>query len=99
MVPLIIIAERRAMRGVLLTCIAGLGLSQLLLGLPYLAGGSPTVLLLFIAITLFFCFFNALEALLPSLVSRLSPAGAKGSAVRFQTTAKVRHSPACIDIG
>ena len=88
MVPLIIIAERRAMRGVLLTCIAGLGLSQLLLGLPYLAGGSPTVLLLFIAITLFFCFFNALEALLPSLVSRLSPAGAKGSAMGIYSSSQ-----------
>ena len=88
MVPLIIIAERRAMRGVLLTCIAGLGLSQLLLGLPYLADRSPTVLPLFIAITLFFCFFNALEALLPSLVSRLSPAGAKGSAMGIYSSSQ-----------
>ena len=88
MVPLIIVAERRAMRGVLLTCIAGLGLSQLLLGFPYLSGGTPTVLLLFMAITLFFCFFNALEALLPSLVSRLSPAGAKGSAMGIYSSSQ-----------
>ena len=35
---------------------------------------------LLLAIVLFFCFLNTLEALLPSLVSRIAPAGSRGGA-------------------
>jgi len=88
MVPLVILAERRAMRGVLLVCVAGLGLSQLMLAAPLTFGKTPTAMMLFLAIAVFFCFFNALEALLPSLVSRISPAGAKGSAMGIYSSSQ-----------
>jgi len=88
MVPLIILAERRSMRGVLLVCVVGLGLSQLVMTLPFLSGKAPSVVLLFTAIALFFCFFNALEALLPSLVSRWAPAGARGSAMGIYSSSQ-----------
>ena len=40
-----------------------------------------SVLGLFFAVTVFFSFFNTLEALLPSLVSRLAPVAGRGSAM------------------
>jgi MFS family permease len=83
MVPLIIVAEKRAMRGVLLFCVAGLLLAQVLFGwLP------TTTVWLFVSITLFFGFLNGLEALLPSLVSRLAPAAAKGSAMGIYSSSQ-----------
>src|SRR6185503_16169399 len=48
------------------------------LALPWLAG---RVELLALFLLLFFTPFNVLEALLPSLTSRLAPAGAKGGAI------------------
>ena len=81
MVPLIIWGERKAMRAVLLLCVAGLSLTQVLFAGPIVLGFGPTAALLFIAITCFFSFMNTLEALLPSLVSRMAPAAAKGSAM------------------
>lgn len=81
MVPLIIWGERKAMRAALLLCVAGLALTQVFFAGPMILGFGPTALLLFIAITCFFCFMNTLEALLPSLVSRMAPAAAKGSAM------------------
>lgn len=83
MVPLIILAERRSMRGVLLLCIGGLLLTQLLFGFA-----APTLVWLFVGITLFFCFLNTLEALLPSLVSRIAPAAAKGSAMGIYSSSQ-----------
>jgi len=83
MVPLIMLAERRTMRGILLLSVAGLGLSQLMFGwLPV------TPLWLFVGIIVFFSFLNALEALLPSLVSRLAPAAAKGSAMGIYSSSQ-----------
>jgi len=81
MVPLIIWGERKAMRAALLLCIAGLSLTQVLFAGPGILGLGPTALLLFVAMTGFFCFMNTLEALLPSLVSKMAPAAAKGSAM------------------
>lgn len=83
MVPLVVLAERRAMRGVLLGAIAGMVITQLLFGF-----GTPTVFLLCVGITLFFGFLNTLEALLPSLVSRLAPAAAKGSAMGIYSSSQ-----------
>jgi MFS family permease len=83
MVPLIILAERRMMRGVLLFCIGGLLLTQVLFGFA-----APTLMWLFVGITLFFCFLNTLEALLPSLVSRIAPAAAKGSAMGIYSSSQ-----------
>ncbi len=83
MVPLIIVAEKYAMRGVLMFCVAGLLLAQLLFGwMPV------TKIWLFISITVFFGFLNGLEALLPSLVSRLAPAAAKGSAMGIYSSSQ-----------
>ncbi|NND91743.1 MAG: MFS transporter [Granulosicoccus sp.] len=88
MIPLIIHAERRAMRGILLLCIAGLGVSQCLFASGQWSATQSSALLLFIGITVFFSFMNTLEALLPSLVSRLAPAGAKGSAMGIYSSSQ-----------
>lgn len=83
MIPLIMLAERRAMRGALLVCVGGLLATQLLFGL------APTAIgWIFIGLTAFFSFLNALEALLPSLVSRLAPAAAKGSAMGIYSSSQ-----------
>jgi MFS family permease len=76
-VPAIIIAEkRRKMKGVFLFAIAVLGLGQLSLALFHgnLAG-------IITGMSIYFTGFNLLEALLPSLVSKISPAGGKGAAM------------------
>lgn len=92
MVPLIIWGERKAMRAVLLLCVAGLTLTQLLFAGPGLLGLDASVVWLFIGITTFFCFLNTLEALLPSLVSRLAPAAAKGSAMGIYSSSQFMGS-------
>ena len=76
MVPMIILAERyKRMRGVMLTCVIGMLITQLLFAtLP------NTLFALLLAVVLFFCFLNTLESLLPSLVSRIAPAGSRGGA-------------------
>ena len=71
------LAERRAMRAVLLGCAATMLVCQALFG-GTIGGGA---LVLLVAVTLFFGALNTLEALLPSLVSRIAPAGARGSAM------------------
>ena len=88
MVPLIIWGERKAMRAALLLCVAGLCLTQLVFAGPVLLGFAPTAALLFLGITCFFCFMNTLEALLPSLVSRMAPAAAKGSAMGIYSSSQ-----------
>ncbi|WP_430881926.1 MFS transporter [Granulosicoccus sp. 3-233] len=88
MIPLIIWGERKAMRAVLLLCVAGLTLTQMLFAGPQLLGFDAGAVWLFIGITTFFCFMNTLEALLPSLVSRLAPAAAKGSAMGIYSTSQ-----------
>lgn len=76
LIPLMMGAERNFMKPVLLACVAGLLITQLFF---WLAPGSVTNL--FIGIVLFFSFLNVLESLFPSLVSRIAPADAKGSAM------------------
>lgn len=88
MIPLIIWAERKAMRLVLFLCVAGLLLTQVLFAGHAVLGFAPTVLVLFLASTCFFSFMNTLEALLPSLVSRLAPAAAKGSAMGLYSSSQ-----------
>ena len=89
MIPLIMFAERRAMRGAMLLSVAGLLVTQVLIGagvagfVPF--GALSAAAWLFLAITLFFGFLNALEALLPSLVSRLAPPPPR-AAVRWAST-------------
>lgn len=70
-------AERRGLqKPVFLGAIVALALSMPLLMFP--DGGLPMIA---IGLLVFFAAFNLLEATLPSLVSRMAPAGAKGAAI------------------
>ncbi|MFK7997041.1 MAG: MFS transporter [Granulosicoccus sp.] len=88
MIPLIIHGEKRAMRGVLLFCIGGIGLTQLIFAGPGYLSLPANAVVLFVGVTAFFSFLNTLEALLPSLVSRLAPAAAKGSAMGIYSSSQ-----------
>ncbi|MDO6460748.1 MFS transporter [Granulosicoccaceae sp. 1_MG-2023] len=79
MVPAVILAEKYGhLRRIFLIAVSGLALAQCLL----VAGESRhSTLWLFAAVTVFFSFFNTLEALLPSLVSKLAPVTGRGSAM------------------
>ena len=82
MVPPMIAAERRGrLRAVFVGSVALLLAVQLLFAL------SPTGLVVLAGLLLaFFAAFNVLEASLPSLVSRLAPADAKGTALGIYNT-------------
>ncbi len=75
LVPLIGFSEK-SVRWTFVIAIAGLGVSELLVGFS----GSQwwTVV---VSLGLFFGFVNVLEAMLPTLVSRVAPVGARGSAM------------------
>lgn len=88
MIPLIMHGEKRAMRGVLLLCVGGMGLTQLVFAWPAYFALPGSAVVLFIGVTVFFSFLNTLEALLPSLVSRLAPAAAKGSAMGIYSSSQ-----------
>jgi len=84
MVPVVFVAEkRRAHRGALRAAVAGLVLVCALL--PAASHGFYT---LAVALTGFFVAFNVLEALQPSLVSRVAPQAYKGLALGFYNTAQ-----------
>lgn len=77
MVPFVILGEKkRQLKTVLLTAIVFLGISELCL---YFYAGKWIPLLL--ATTLFFTAFNLLEAILPSLVSKIAPVATKGTSM------------------
>jgi len=84
MIPFIVLAERHGRnKAVLLGAVATLSLA--LLGLyGFHTALAPLVLFLF----LFFTAFNLLEASLPSLISRIAPAGAKGTAMGVFATSQ-----------
>ncbi len=79
MVPFIILAEKkRHMKAVFCGAITLLGLVFAAMSqLP----STPSLGLLLLLVFLFFMAFNLLEATLPSLVSKIAPAGNKGSAM------------------
>jgi MFS family permease len=84
MLPIIFVAEKwRVHRGTLRAMIAALIIVCALL--PLAAHGFYS---LATALTAFFIAFNVLEALQPSLVSRVAPAGFKGLALGFYNTAQ-----------
>jgi len=84
MVPFIILAEKGGrMKQVFLGAIAALALAQVLLW-RYGAAFWP----LLAGVALFFLAFNLLEAMLPSMVSKTSPADAKGTAMGVYTTSQ-----------
>jgi len=77
MIPLVIIAEaRRKMKQVFVSAILMLVLSLCLLSL-----NNHSLVMIATALAIFFIGFNALEATLPSLISKIAPASAKGTAV------------------
>lgn len=83
MVPLVIVAEkRRRMKLMCLGAIAAITLS--LLGLGLVSG----LVGLLAWLMVFFTAFNLLEATLPSMLSKLAPAGAKGTAMGIYSTSQ-----------
>ncbi|MBB3191707.1 MFS transporter [Halomonas cerina] len=84
MVPLVIIAEkRRRMKSMCLSAITAITLS-----LAGLAGFASSLWGLVGWLLLFFIAFNLLEATLPSMLSKLAPAGAKGTAMGVYSTSQ-----------
>ncbi|WP_235040961.1 MFS transporter [Vreelandella profundi] len=84
MVPLIIVAEKKQrMRLMCLLAIGAIVISLAGLGLPFFAGDW-----LFVWLFVFFTGFNLLEATLPSMLSKLAPAGAKGTAMGVYSTSQ-----------
>jgi MFS family permease len=84
MVPAIIVAEKRArMKEVFVAAIAVLAASLAALGF---AGRMAPVTVA--ALVGFFTAFNVMEAMLPSLVTKTAPAGAKGTATGVYSSAQ-----------
>lgn len=83
MIPFIILAERRRLlKPSLLVAIGILLAAEVLLSL------STSTWMLVLALMLFFAVFNYLEATLPSLVVKVAPVDAKGSAMGLFTTSQ-----------
>lgn len=77
MAPLMMLAERRArLREALILAGAGMVVSLVLLALTH-----HSVLGVVVGLLLYFTAFNLLEALMPSMVGRMSPEGARGTAM------------------
>jgi MFS family permease len=77
MLPAIIVAEKyRRMKGVFVSAVAVLVISQVML---YFGAGNVFVLLA--ALVVFFAAFNVMEASLPSLITKAAPPDAKGTAM------------------
>mgnify|MGYP006285027535 FL=1 len=84
MVPFVILAERRGlMKPVFLGAVTALALAQLALGLT-----TDSFWGFVAALLLFFIAFNLLEATLPSLVSKVAPVEAKGTAMGVYSTSQ-----------
>jgi len=84
MVPFIVLAERYGrMKGVFLGAVVVLGVAQL-----GLYAQAPTVWGIGFWVYAFFVGFNLLEATLPSLVSKVAPARAKGTAMGVYSTSQ-----------
>ena len=84
MVPLVIIAEkRRRMRATFIGAVTGMAVVLLLMG----EWGQQRWVLIGL-LWAFFVAFNLLEATLPSMISKLAPAGAKGTAMGVYSTSQ-----------
>jgi len=83
-VPFIIYAEtKRHIRQVFISCVAVLFIAEVML---YCA--RQHIWIIIIGIQLFFIAFNVMEAILPSLISKESPAGYKGTAMGIYVTSQ-----------
>lgn len=77
MIPTIIVAEaKRKMKPVFVGAVAILFLTQAILAIDH-----SSLLLIVALMVLFFAAFNIMEASLPSLISKVAPADAKGTAM------------------
>jgi MFS family permease len=84
MVPIVILAEGGTrMKEVFLLTIVMLAASLL----AFVVGGGNAVVFV-VALVVFFGGFNAMEALLPSLVTKMAPAGAKGTATGIYSSSQ-----------
>ena len=84
MVPLILMAEKRGkMKQVFLFAVGLIGMACLLLAIWHESLTSVVIGLL-----LFFIAYNALEAVLPSLISRMAPLDGKGTAMGVYSTSQ-----------
>ncbi|MBF7054251.1 MFS transporter [Halomonas sp. KAO] len=84
MVPLVVVAEkRRRMKAMCLLAISAMLVS--LLGMAWGGAGLWGLLAWLLA---YFIGFNLLEATLPSMISKLAPAGAKGTAMGVYSTSQ-----------
>lgn len=85
MLPFVIVAEkRRKIKPVFLGAIALLAMMELTMMIA-----PPSIYFTLFTIFLFFVAFNVLEATLPSMVSKIAPAGAKGTATGIYSTSQV----------
>lgn len=85
MLPFVIVAEkRRQIKPIFVAAVSLLLFTELLLMLV-----SHSRVFTLIALFLFFVAFNILEATQPSLVSKIAPAGAKGTATGIYSTCQV----------
>lgn len=82
MLPVMLISERRGKQKSAFVGSVGLIAASALL----LEAGSGVYLVMVAGLVLFFAAFNLLEASLPSLVSRVAPATAKGTAIGVYST-------------
>jgi len=77
MLPPVLVAERRGLlKAVFIGSVVLLLIGQF--AMPWLLGGVKAIALFLL---IFFTAFNVLEAMLPSLISKLAPPGAKGTAI------------------
>lgn len=84
MVPFVVLAEKRQrMKQVFLGAILSLSLAQVVVYFLH-----HTLMGLAVALVLFFTAFNLLEAVLPSLVSKVAPAESKGTAMGVYSTSQ-----------
>lgn len=83
-VPFIIYAEvKRRMKRVFISCVALILIAEIVLW-----GSGNHFWTLAIGVQLFFLAFNLMEAILPSLISKESPAGYKGTAMGIYSTSQ-----------
>ena len=83
-VPFIIFAEKkRRIKQVFVGCIITFGFAEVILLIS-----SAHIWFIFAGIQLFFLAFNIMEALLPSMISKESPAGFKGTAMGIYSTSQ-----------
>ena len=84
MVPLIIVAEKKGkMKQVFLFCVGLIGVASVLL-----ASWHHSMTSVVAGLLLFFVAYNSLEAVLPSLISRMAPIDAKGTAMGVYSTSQ-----------